>query len=256
MIKEDNINLRQSPIKYIGKKSIDLEKYEVNKCKLYCEPFGGSFNTGFKLMQSGFKGELVYNDSDKHLFGFWQELKNNRECLWEEIRRLRDALGVASEDEKKNILSEYIMEDNKTKKAAGEFLFRASQTLDGVKIKSRLSDKLEFDLVIFEDMLHSEKLTMHNINYKEIIEKTDSAETFYLIDPPYLCKKVNRYYRNLTSEFGHVELFEELKKVKGRFLLTYNEHEEIRKLYRNYNIETVERKMGNIVYKELYITNY
>ena len=48
-----------SVLNYIGKKDIDLSKYNIDNYKVYCEPFSGSFNTGFELMETGFKGKAT-----------------------------------------------------------------------------------------------------------------------------------------------------------------------------------------------------
>lgn len=62
----------------------------------------------------------------------------------------------------------------------------------------------------------------------------------------------------------HKRLRDVLKNIKGKFLLSYNDCEEIRELYKDFNIEEIERH-NNLVarykdkdknYKELIIKNY
>ncbi len=60
-----------------------------------------------------------------------------------------------------------------------------------------------------------------------------------------------------------MRLKESLSKVEGKFILSYNDNEYVRKLYKNYNIVEIER-MSNMVkneqrkprYRELLIKNY
>ena len=84
-------------------------------------------------------------------------------------------------------------------------------------------------------------------------------------------KKVKKYYelgnRNYIIAFKHVDheiLANLLKGIKGKFLLTYNDCEEIRALYSGFNIQTAVLTYAaghkkNIVGRkqvELIITNY
>ena len=60
------------------------------------------------------------------------------------------------------------------------------------------------------------------------------------------------------TEADHIRLRDTLSAIKGKFLLSYNDDEFIRELYKNYKIEAVERQ-NNILggrFKELIITNY
>ena len=69
-----------------------------------------------------------------------------------------------------------------------------------------------------------------------------------------------------TGEFifddeQHIKLRDMLKNLKGKFVLSYNDDEFIRELYKDFKIESFERqnnlslKSGS-TFKELIITNY
>lgn len=59
---------------------------------------------------------------------------------------------------------------------------------------------------------------------------------FFFIDCPYLGKE--HYYKNHTflKEENHKELSKILKKIKGKFLISYQDKQLIRELYEDYNI--------------------
>lgn len=62
---------------------------------------------------------------------------------------------------------------------------------------------------------------------------------FYL-DPPYV--GTENYYKN-TNGFGikeHKLLNELLKNIKGKFMLSYNDCELVRELYRGFNIKELK----------------
>ena len=102
---------------------------------------------------------------------------------------------------------------------------------------------------------------VENLPYQEILKKYDSSESFIFADPPYLGTSLK--FAEMDIEFGyddHVELRNNLRSSKGKFLLTINDCEEIRTLYEGYNIEPVDvnYSVGNNNHKakELIITNY
>ena len=60
------------------------------------------------------------------------------------------------------------------------------------------------------------------------------------------------------SEADHRRLKQCLSSIKGRFILSYNDSEFIRELYRDFEICSVERpnNLSRGTYKELIIKNY
>jgi len=59
------------------------------------------------------------------------------------------------------------------------------------------------------------------------------------------------YYKKGAGNFGmeeHIRLRDVLKGIKGKFLLSYEDHPDIRKLYKGYKVEvvkTVKRSLNN-----------
>jgi DNA adenine methylase len=70
-----------------------------------------------------------------------------------------------------------------------------------------------------------------NFDFEKCIESFDDIDTFFFIDPPYTMAKKGKYYRMNFDEQDHERLRDCLKKIKGKFLLTYDNNELIRKLY-------------------------
>ncbi|MDY0052831.1 MAG: DNA adenine methylase, partial [Aliarcobacter sp.] len=83
--------------------------------------------------------------------------------------------------------------------------------------------------------------------------------------PPYV--STESYYKN-TGGFGikeHEQLAELLSKVKGKFLLSYNDSVVVRELYKDFNIRStkeIEYTLGKNMHgknksvREVFITNY
>lgn len=80
----------------------------------------------------------------------------------------------------------------------------------------------------------------YNKDYKEIINEFDSNNSLFYLDPPYFGKE--HYYKHKFNYYEHLELYEEIKKLKGNFILSYNDCFFIRKLYKDYKIDKIESK--------------
>ncbi|MBV7273102.1 DNA adenine methylase [Clostridiaceae bacterium UIB06] len=115
-----------------------------------------------------------------------------------------------------------------------------------------------------EDLLNlKERLRntyIENLSFEEIIRRYDREYTFFFCDLPYF---ETAGYKNKFNEEEHVKLKNLLQCIKGKFLLTINDHEKVREWYKDFNI--VENEVGYSVckeekgrrrFKELIITNY
>jgi DNA adenine methylase len=103
---------------------------------------------------------------------------------------------------------------------------------------------------------------IENLSFEKLVEKYDTEQTFFYLDPPYY-KKEKLYKRDGAELFEqHDELAEVLKKVKGKFLLSYNDDPYIRQLYakKGIKIEEVEATYtmsgSQLKQTELLIRNY
>lgn len=83
----------------------------------------------------------------------------------------------------------------------------------------------------------------------------DNADTVFYLDPPYLLKE--KWYvgcENYTKDF-HIELHDEIKKLKGKVILSYEKHKFILDLYKDFNV--YEYDGTNYLFKkEMIITNF
>jgi len=102
--------------------------------------------------------------------------------------------------------------------------------------------------------------TILNADYKTVIEKYNQPDTLFYLDPPYSEQKASWGYNegsNITPE----ELLNELRKIKGYFLMSYDYSTEIKKLFEKYfKVKIVQTKYetdkNSIPAKELIIMNY
>ena len=105
---------------------------------------------------------------------------------------------------------------------------------------------------------------IENKDFEKLINQYDRSASFFYCDPPYYATE--KYYSNVG--FGtqdHERLSEVLLNIKGKFLLSYNDCDEIRNLYNKSGIYIREverlnnikqRYDGGCKYAELLISNY
>lgn len=106
------------------------------------------------------------------------------------------------------------------------------------------------------------EVVIENKDFQKLIEQYDRPEALFFADPPYF--GTEDYYKDVgfTME-NHFRLRETLGKIRGKFILTYNDCPFIRELYEGYYIHAVTR-INNLAlrsenyqpYHEIIITNY
>lgn len=97
-------------------------------------------------------------------------------------------------------------------------------------------------------------------SFNEVINRYDSEKTVFFLDPPYF--QAARYRYTMHPD-DYTALEHSLAGIKGKFLLTINDHEVMRTLFQKYNIEEVEVPYSigrdiksRVRYGELMVTNY
>jgi len=70
---------------------------------------------------------------------------------------------------------------------------------------------------------------IENLDFADLIARYDRPHTVFYCDPPYW---QTSGYRDGFAWTNHQQLAETLKSIKGKFLLSINDHRDIRKLYK------------------------
>lgn len=243
-----------SVLNYIGKKDIDLSKYNIDNYKVYCEPFSGSFNTGFELMETGFKGKIIYNDLDSELVNFWNILKESPTELYDNCNTLiKQIHSLITDDEKKNMLKHWKNSKSSIKQASAKYTELLFTTMSGLKFSKGIQSFAYLDFLILSDFLNENNIIIENLDYKECIQKYDSSETFFLIDPPYERNDNKKYYCLDYNNIKLSDLINVIDNVKADWLLTYSNSNVLKEHYKKLDIKEITRNMFGRKYKEVYI---
>lgn len=98
-------------------------------------------------------------------------------------------------------------------------------------------------------------------DFEDLIKLYDRPGALFYCDPPY--HGTEKYYTERFSQDDHERLFNCLSRLKGRFILSYNDDDYIRDLYKDFQIEAISRnhnlaaKAGTSRrYNELIIRNF
>ena len=119
--------------------------------------------------------------------------------------------------------------------------------IDNSPKKFIYNDINNYNLTIYADKVH-------HLDYKDIFKLYDSESTFFYLDPPYYKKEfLYEGCKNYTTDF-HIELKNEIVKLKGKFALSYEDCTFIRELYKDLTIYKYEGT-NRIFKNELIITN-
>lgn len=117
---------------------------------------------------------------------------------------------------------------------------------------------LRIEEELSEIHLRLARVVIENLPWQKFMRRYDRSNTLFYIDPPYY--KAPYYQHNLELE-DYREMAVILTGIKAKFILSINDHPEMRDIFKNFRIKPVtlkytvakaEQKTG----KELLITNY
>jgi DNA adenine methylase len=109
------------------------------------------------------------------------------------------------------------------------------------------------DINVYDINIIADKI--HKLDYTDIFRMYDSIDTVFYLDPPYYLKE--KWYDNCehyTKDF-HIELKNEIGKLKGKIILSYEKQPFILNLYNGYHIHEYDGNCRTFN-KELIITNF
>lgn len=246
------------PITRVGGKSklrkTIIEMIPEHTC--YVELF---FGAGWVYFAKETSKVEVINDIDKELINLFKMIKYHSPEIERQLQYEFSGRDVF--EEYKNCSIEYLTEIRR----AVRFLYIITQSFAGIGENFGYGTTSKPSPHIFNSDLSKIKERLRNtyvenLSFEKIIKKYDRPHTFFFCDPPYFetCG-----YENKFTEEDHIKLRDLLKDIKGKFLLTLNDHEKVREWYKDFNFNEVEvgyslckDKKGRRKYKELIITNY
>ncbi|BEK17943.1 TPA: DNA adenine methylase [Campylobacter jejuni] len=238
---------------YLAKEIIAL----MPEHKSYIEVFGGALSVFYQ--KSASKIEVINDIND--------ELINLHLCIRNKPQSLANVLNsmIISRKIFHMLKNKEIKPKNDLERAA--FYFYLISTSFGSSMGQFAMSKQRAPKRLCRDFsLHTKRLknaSIENKSFEYILKEYDYNEALFYLDPPYV--GTESYYKNVPC-FGlkeHELLCDLLKNIKGKFMLSYNDCDLVRELYKDFNIKElkVRYSLNNNVLKrkeskELLIMNF
>jgi Site-specific DNA methylase len=261
--------LGKSPIKWVGGKSKMVAKLVpiFPEHKGYVEVFGGA---GWMLFGKERSKWEVLNDLDNNLMNLWEVIKNNKDDFISSFDFTLISRKTFNDYKEIYKNKQYIDKIHQAhilyyllKAGVGASLPDGGGCGFGIaKDSSRLRlEDIESDINTAHERL--KKVIIENRDFSDIIKSYDSTDTFFYLDPPYRNTSRSSYPVGKFGDEMYQKLSESVRNLKGKFLLTINDDEYIRELFKDFNIMNHEvyysvckTDNGRQAFSELIITNY
>jgi len=256
----------KSPIKWVGGKSKLVDKLIplIPKHRCYVEVFGGAGWLLFAKEENTSKVEIL-NDYDSGLMNFWSVIQNAPDQFLDSFEYTlvsRELFDIYKKQWKTGSIDDCI-----EKAHIFYYLVNAGFGSDmknpvfGTKKQDR--NRLRLDQLDDSIKLAHKRLiktTIEHLDFKKCVNKYDDEQTFFYFDPPY--RKTKPYAVSFNDK-DYETLAVVCKNMNGKFLMTINNDEYIKELFKDFNIMTHEiyysvckTQNGRQDFKELIITNY
>jgi len=214
----------------------------------YCEPFIGGGSVFYGKNPSEIE---VINDLDEGIFNIHNGLKSYGNEIHEELER----------DIDKDKFNKYKASNPSCvkEKAKRDIIISKCSFMVNRQTYGNPNGLIRTNYRLYPERLQN--TIIMNSDYKNVIKLYDSPSTLFYLDPPYENSIKTSFYNH--DEFNLVDLESILKNIKGKFLLSMNDSDDVREIFKQYNIQPVSTiyKMSAISKREprnreLFIMNY
>ncbi len=265
----------RSPLRYPGGKQKAISQIEqmLPECASeYREPMVGGGSVFFHARTTNFASKFWINDEFFELVSFWKTAQSPDQCarLQRELEALRSSF-KSPEEIKEYFYRARDEEPTDPFRIAMLFFFFNRVTFSGTTRAGGFSSQAgtsRFTASAIERLgmlpeALSNTLITHG-DFENVIS-APGKDVFIFLDPPYFTAK-KLYGRNGDlHQFDHERLAALLKNTKHKFLITYDDCQEIRNLYNWANITEWQLQYGmnncndqntSKIGSELFISNY
>jgi len=241
-----------SPLRYPGGKTklynliqpIVAENL-IGENRIYAEPFAGGAGLALKLLFNNDVDQLLLNDIDYRVYCFWQACLHDTEHLCALVSKCN--VNIDTWKIQKSI---YMSPESYTQTEVGfatYFLNRCnvsgviqggpiggSEQLGKYKIDARFNKTALIDR-IEKIGRYADRIAFYNLDATVFLQnelpRNQINNVLLNIDPPYV-KKGKLLYENSFNEDDHTELSQVVKRLPYKWIVTYDECNLIRDLYR------------------------
>jgi DNA adenine methylase len=269
----------KSPLRYPGGKSRAISQIEKQlppnfkeNFSEYREPFVGGGSVFIYLKQKYPNLKAWINDLNPEVYLFWKICRSNLKELVNEVRNIKnnyqDGRSLFTEMSQIDVNNLSELERAVRFFVLNRITFSGTIEAGGYSSKSFESrftyssiDRLQQLEIVLDDQV---KIT--NLDYRDLL-KPMNEEVFIFLDPPYYAATKSKLYGkrgDLHTNFDHKTFAKNLNQCPHKWLITYDNSEEIKDNFKNANIEEWELQYGMNNYQqkkvakgqEIFISNY
>jgi DNA adenine methylase len=247
-----------SPLRYPGGKTrackiiedIILHHFDMSHFDTVVSPFfgGGSFEF---YLQNKYAVKLIVNDKFTPLYNFWKQVKLNKTILCEELRKIKSV----SKEQFAAYRSTIMGLNNDVLQQSVQYFIINRCSFSGSTLSGGFSEEASnkrftpssIDRIESLDFTHIE---IYNKDFHDFINSLTTTntdnKTLLFLDPPYYLESKSKLYGNngdMHETFDHNLLFDVLN-TKKNWVVTYNNCDYIRNLYKDYIILDVNWSYG------------
>lgn len=211
--------------------------------------------------------ELGYlPENGRNIFNLYREIISKQRIedkyVEEEMKKVKVYFTEIQEEEIRTIMMKNRIENQDVQLAVAFFkLIRYSYGSGCRTFGCRAYDVRKAFSTVWDVSERLAHVTIENRDFEELIIQYDRPDAFFYCDPPYY--ETEGHYEVVFSKEDHIRLCRALRNIQGKFLLSYNDCEFIRELYKDFYIESCSR-VNNMAlrydsssqFPELLISNY
>jgi DNA adenine methylase len=256
-----------SPLRYPGGKTrackkldeILNENFNIKSFHTIVSPFfgGGSFEF---YMQNKYNINIICNDKFKPLYNLWNICKNNnkKEKLCELLFEINETDDGITKEKFIQYRNDIMKETDEIKQAFYYFIINrcsfSGATLSGGFSLESSKKRFTKSSINRVKSLDLSKMQIHNKDFKDFITDeinlSSLTKSLLFLDPPYYLEKGSKLYGksgDMHEDFEHINLYNILSNESNKnmkWLMTYNNCDYIKNLYKNYTIIDVDWSYG------------
>jgi DNA adenine methylase len=241
-----------SPLRYPGGKAclfnLAATVLRINGLERahYAEPYAGGCGLALELLYGGHVADIHINYIDASIWAFWDSVLNDTTALLAKIaetpvtidewRRQRDVYRRQSKKNKLELgFSAFFL--NRTNRSG---IIKGAGVIGGLDQSGnyKIDCRYNFDELTkrirrinkYKERIHLTNLDA--IEFMRLCDKSLPSDSLMFIDPPYYNKGVE-LYTSFYQDGDHVDLSELVMKLKNPWIMTYDDVDAIRRLYKN-----------------------
>jgi DNA adenine methylase len=245
-----------SPLRYPGGKTRAikyLKEYIPKDCTEFYSVFCGGMSLELDISCNSNIEKVVVNDKFDILINFWKVAKNSNESLITKVNEIKSFFSkeffmsfkkkLGNSIEKETLVEREV--DLSVERAAMYFAINRSSfsgaTFSGGFSKESMEKRFTKSSIERLSKVDLKKFEFHSMDFSEFLDTIpETRNCFIYLDPPYYIENSNLYGNNgdLHENFDHVGLFYAISKKKNvLWMMSYNDSDFIRDLYKDYTIK-------------------